>query len=36
MVRQALPGLGLDEVALTMRETSGTEGFQQLLKSSSL
>jgi hypothetical protein len=28
--------LGLDEVELTMRETSGTEGFQQLLKPSSL
>ncbi len=28
--------LGLDEVELTMRETSGTEGFQQFLKPSSL
>ncbi len=28
--------LGLDEVELTLRETSGTEGFQQLLKPSSL
>jgi 3',5'-cyclic AMP phosphodiesterase CpdA len=28
--------LGLDEVELTMRETSGTEGFQQLLKPSTL
>ncbi len=28
--------LGLDEVELTMRETSGTEGFQQILKPSSL
>jgi 3',5'-cyclic AMP phosphodiesterase CpdA len=28
--------LGLEEIELTMRETSGTEGFQQLLKPSTL
>ncbi len=28
--------LGLDEIELTLRETSGTEGFQQVLKPSSI
>jgi hypothetical protein len=28
------PSLGLEEVELTMREHSGTEGFNQLLKAS--
>ena len=32
----AAAAVGLDEIELTLQERSGTEGFQQILKPSSL